>query len=253
VYIGGKNRAALRILPLIPQHICYTEPFLGGGQVFFRKARSDVEVINDLSKDVVIFFRICQNHYEELTRYLKFMVVSRAWFELLQRTDPETLTDIQRAARFLFLQKTSYAGRVVRQNFRYSSLQIPNFRPDKIPDILQQTHERLVGVQIECLPYERIFEKYDRSTTFHFLDPPYWQRTLYQFNFSRQDFEKLSERLRRLKGKFLMTLDDHPEVRRIFHSFQINPFQMTYSSQRKAGRRYQELFISNYRLPIGSN
>ena len=249
MYIGGKHRAAARIIPLIPEHTCYTEPFLGGGQVFFRKPRSEVEVINDLSRDVVTFFRICQNHYEELVRYLRFTIVSRAWYDLLQRTDPETLTDIQRAARFLILQKTSYAGRVVKQNFRYSSSQGPNFRPDKIPEVLEKTHERLVGVQVECLSYDKILDKYDRDMAFHFLDPPYWQRTLYQFNFSPDDFRALAQRLQKLKGKFLMTLDDHPEVRKIFGMFNMAPFQMSYSSQRKAGRRYHELFISNYSLP----
>ncbi len=252
VYIGGKNRAAARILPLIPKHTCYTEPFFGAGQLFFRKAKSDVEVINDLSRDVVTFFRICQNHYEELVRYMRFMVVSRGWYDLLQRTDPETLTDVQRAARLHFLLKTSYAGRVVKQNFRYSSSQTPNFRPDKIPEALEATHKRLVGVQIECLPYEKILEKYDRSTSFHFLDPPYWERKLYQFNFTAEDFRSLAARLQKIKGKFLMTLDDHPEIRKIFGNFEIRPFEMTYSSQRKPGRRYQELFISNYRLPSQS-
>jgi DNA adenine methylase len=252
VYIGGKNRAAARILPLIPKHTCYTEAFAGGAQVFFRKPRSEVEVINDLSRDVVTFFRVCQNHYQELVRYMRFMVVSRGWYDLLQGTDPDTLTDVQRAARFHYLQKTSYAGRVVKQNFRYSSSQIPNFRPDKIPEALEDTHARLLGVQIECLPYEKVLEKYDRSTTFHFLDPPYYGRTLYRFNFTPDDFRTLAARLQKIKGKFLLTLDDHPEIKKIFGMFEIRPFQMTYSSQRKPGRRYQELFISNYRLPSQS-
>src|SRR3954471_5733259 len=171
-YLGGKNRAAAHIIKLIPNHITYVEPFAGGAQVFFHKTPSKVEVLNDLSLDIVNFFRICQSHYEELIRYLKFTIVSRQWYDLLQRTSPDTLTDVQRATRFFFLQKNSFGGRVVGQNFRYSITQRPNYRPEKVPELIGKTHARLQNVQIECLPYERVLEKYDGKDTFFYLDPP---------------------------------------------------------------------------------
>lgn len=126
VYVGGKHRAASLILPPIPEHRTYTEVFAGGAQIFFRKQPSKLEVLNDLNHDVVNFFRVCQSHYEELVRYLQFTVVSRHWYDLLAKTPPDSLTDIQRAGRFLFLQKNSFAGRVIQQNFRYSIVQRPN-------------------------------------------------------------------------------------------------------------------------------
>src|SRR5882672_3725290 len=102
-YVGGKNRAAKKIIPLIPEHICYCEPFAGGAQVFYRKKPSKVELLNDLDGEVVNFLRICQSHYQELVRYLNYLVVSRTWFELFKKTPPETLTDVQRAAQLFFL------------------------------------------------------------------------------------------------------------------------------------------------------
>jgi len=96
-YIGGKNRLATKIIALFPKHTAYVEPFAGGAQVFFHKEPSKVEVLNDLDYEIVNFFRVCQQHYEELVRYLKFMVVSRAWFELLQHTDPKKRTLPRRA------------------------------------------------------------------------------------------------------------------------------------------------------------
>src|SRR3954463_7361447 len=109
-YIGGKNRLATEIISLIPKHKTYVEPFAGGAQVFFHKEPSEVEILNDLNNDIVNLFRICQAHHEELVRYLRFMIPARNWFDLLYKTDPATLTDIQRAARFLYLQKHTYAG-----------------------------------------------------------------------------------------------------------------------------------------------
>ena len=99
-YIGGKNRLARQIIEKFPEHTTYVEAFAGGAQVFFHKEPSKVEVLNDLDGEVVNFFRVCQRHHEELVRYLRFVVVSRKWFTLLQAENPETLTDIQRAARF---------------------------------------------------------------------------------------------------------------------------------------------------------
>jgi DNA adenine methylase len=248
-YLGGKNRVAKKIIALIPEHTCYIEPFCGGAQVFFHKEPSKVEVLNDLNEDVFNFLRVCQMHYEELLRYLNFSIVSRKWFELFEKTPPETLTDIHRAARFFYLQKNCYGGLIVRRNFAVSVQDGSNYNPSSLPALIRKTHERLRNVQLECLPYQNILKKYDRPFTFFYLDPPYWNRPYYKFNFEERDYVELAERLAKLEGKFLLSLNDEPEVRRIFAAFNIKPFEMTYSSQRRAGKRYQELLIANYIFP----
>jgi len=98
-YIGGKNRLASTIISKIPEHLTYVEPFAGGAQVLFHKTPSNIEVLNDLDFDIVNFFRVCQWHYEELLRYLRYCIVARKWHDLLLNTRAETLTDIQRAGR----------------------------------------------------------------------------------------------------------------------------------------------------------
>ena len=118
-YIGGKNRLAKLLISLFPEHTTYVEPFAGGAQVFFHKEPSAVEVLNDLDGDIVNFFRVCQWHYEELIRYLRFCVVSRKLYEQLASSDPRFLTDVQRAGRFFYLQKNCYGGLVVKQNYHY--------------------------------------------------------------------------------------------------------------------------------------
>jgi len=244
-YLGGKNRMARTIISLIPEHTTYVEPFCGGAQVFFHKEPSKVEILNDLNDDVFNFLRVCQLHHEELLRHLHFCIVSRRWFSLFEKIPPETLTDIQRAARFFFLQKNCYGGLIVRRNFTVSIEDGSNYNPASLPRLLERAHERLLNVQLECLPYEKILAKCDRPTTFFYLDPPYFNRPYYKFNFSEKDYIEMAKQLKKIKGRFLLSLNDVPEIRRIFAAFEIMPLQMTYSSQRKASKRYQELLISN--------
>ncbi len=245
-YVGGKNRLAKKIISLLPEHTTYVEPFAGGAQVFFHKQPSRVEVLNDLNEEIVNFFRVCQSHYEELIRCLRFTVASRRLHELLSNTPAQILTDIQRAARFFYLQKNSFGGLVVRRNFHYSVGARPNFRPERIPELLVKTHQRLQAVQIECLAFQDVIRKYDRPATFFYLDPPYWDRELYKFNLKEEDFVDLEKLLRHVKGKFMLSLNDVPEVRKLFAKFSISDVTLAYSTQKRVGKRYSEVIIRNF-------
>jgi DNA adenine methylase len=249
-YLGGKNRVAKTIISLIPEHTTYVEPFAGGAQVLFHKSPSKVEILNDLNEDVFNFLRICQLHHEELVRYLQHCIKSRRWFELLQQTNPATLTDVQRAARFFYLQKNCYGGLINRQSFSTSVEDAANYNPHRIPMLLNRAHERLLGVQLECLPYQQVLKKCDRPSTFFYLDPPYFGLKHYRFNFSEADFVRLAEELKRIKGRFLLSLNDTPEVRKIFSDFQCSDLSFAYSAQPRAGRKYRELLISNYPIRL---
>lgn len=251
-YIGGKNHVAKKIIALFPEHKTYVEPFCGGAQVFFHKEPSPVEVLNDLDNEIVNFFRVCQHHYEELIRYLRFCLASRTWFSLFRDSNPASLTDVQRAARFFYLQKNSFAGLRMRPSYHTLTTQPPSFDPVRLPQLIEKVHNRLAKVQIECGPYEEVIARFDRAHSLFFLDPPYWDRKLYRFNFSESDFAKMAEQLARIHGKFVLSLNDVPEVRKLFRAFHIIPIQLHYTAQKKAGRRYRELLITNFpvkRLP----
>jgi len=247
-YLGGKNRLATRIISLIPEHTAYIEPFCGGAQVFFHKAPSKVEVLNDIDQEVFNFLRVCQLHHGELVRYLQFSIASRKWFELFQKQDPATLSDIQRAARFFYLQKNCYGGLIRRQHFTVSVQDGSNYNPHRIPMVLHLAHERLLNVQLECLPYQEILRRYDRPNTFFYLDPPYFGLPYYKLNFKAEDYVELAGSLKGLTGKFLLSLNDTPEVRKIFSVFNTSELTLFYSSQRKPGKTYKELLISNYTM-----
>jgi len=245
-YVGGKNRLAKTIIEVLPKHTTYVEAFAGGAQVLFHKEPSAVEVLNDLDGEIVNFFRVCQLHHEELIRYFRFALVSRRSFDLQKATDPATLTDIQRAARYLYILKNSFASLVRHPNYHWHVVQPPGFNLEKLPLLLENAHKRLARVQIECLSYDQILQRFDRPATLFYLDPPYYARKLYRYNFTTADFEQLAERLRVLQGKFVLSLNDTPEVRALFHGFTIRDIELSYSAQKHAGRKYGEVLITNF-------
>ncbi len=249
-YIGSKRRLARCLLELFPLHTTYVEPFCGGAQVFFHKRPSPVEVLNDLDGELVNFLRVCQLHHQELVRWLRYAVTSRTLFDLYRRQDPSLLTDVQRAARFLYLQKTTWAGKVRGQTFEYRVSSPGRFLASNVSTLLERTATRLERVQLENGPYEQVLLRYDRPTTLFYCDPPYVEQPYYRFNFSEGDFQQLAKRLAALEGKFLLSLSDHPVSRAAFRGFHMRELPVRRSIQQR-GSHAHELLFSNFELPRG--
>ena len=194
-------------------------------------------------------FRILQRHYVQFMDTIKFGITTRTEFERLIAVDPDTLTDLERAARFLYLQRTAFGGKVSGRNFGVQIGQGARFDITKLAPMLEDIHTRLSGVVIECLDFEAFIRRYDRPGTLFYLDPPYhgsesdYGRTL----FSRDDFARLEGVLRGLSGRFLMSINDTPEIRAIFAEFTIEEVTTTYSVGLKAGEKggAAELIVSN--------
>lgn len=146
--------------------------------------------------------------------------------------NPETLTDIQRAARYLYLQKSAFGGHITRRTFGTSTTGRPRLNLLTLESTIEAAWQRLASVQIECLDYRNLIPRYDRPHSFFFLDPPYWNIPAYNHDFVSQDFIDLAKLLKEVKGKFLMTINDTREVREIFGSFQIEEVQLKYSTSR---------------------
>ena len=249
-YQGGKRNLAGRIiarLGTIP-HGCYVEPFVGMGGVFLRRPDpSPVEVINDVSRDVATLFRVLQRHYVPLMDLLRWQITSRAEFERLVGAAPDTLTDLERAARFLYLQRTAFGGKVSGRSFGVSLTAPARFDVTKLGATLEVVHERLSRVVIECLPWRDLLARYDREGTLFYLDPPYFgcEDDYGPGVFAREDFAAMADALGRLKGRFLLSLNDVPEVRRLFAAFPMEGVETSYSvGGGRAGRgRVGELLI----------
>lgn len=250
-YIGGKRRLArpiTRAIDRIPHHL-YAEVFVGMGGIFFRRARmAPAEVINDWSEDVATLFRILQRHYMAFLDMLRFQITTRAGFERLQRVDPSSQTDLERAARFLYLQRLSFGGKVAGRNFGVDPGGSAGFDVTKLAPLLEQIHERLAPVTIERLPWAEFLPRYDRPDALFYLDPPYYgcEGDYGRDLFDRHQFPVMAKVLRALEGKFLLSLNDHPSVRRIFAGFAMVRVELLYSVG--GGDKHShaaELIISN--------
>lgn len=232
---GGKRALAKRIGERIEaiEHSRYVEPFVGMGGVFFRRRlRPAQEVINDIDRDVVNLFRILQRHYQQFLDTIKWQLASRAEFERLVSVDPDTLTDLERAGRFLYLQKMAFGGKSVGRNFGIQYSGGARFDLTKLVPMLEDVHERLAGVVIERLPYADCIAKYDsRPGTLFYCDPPYWGCTDdYGKNvFSEADFERLRGLLEAIQGRFILSINDTPEIRTIFAGFEIEEVRLNYT------------------------
>lgn len=230
-YLGGKSRLAERIVKLIPEdHTCYCEPFCGAAWVFFRKQPSKVEVINDMDGELITFWRIIQNHLEEFLRYYRFAIVSRKLFELANMMDPRTLTDIQRAARYFYLQKSGFGGKTFKRTFGTGATSGPRLNLTTLEETLLEVHWRLARVTVENLDAIECIKIYDRPETLFYLDPPYWHTAGYAVPFDDKDYPRLRSTLNSVAGRFILSLNDTQEVRSIFKGFRIQKVITTYSS-----------------------
>lgn len=247
-YLGGKTRLAKTIVSKIPEHTCYAEVFGGGGDILFKKEPSQAEVINDINKDLVTLYRVVQHHLEEFLRYFKWALISRDEFQRQLKCDPETLTDIQRAARFFYLQKTGFGGKVTGRTFGYSPKGKPRLNLIRLEEDLSEIHLRLARVTIENLHYSDVLKRYDRDSTFFYLDPPYHKVEDYYGKgiFAEDDFLKLSDILSGLKGTFMLSINDTPFIRDVFKNFKQEEIRVTYTVCKDANKRVKELLISNY-------
>ena len=247
-YVGGKKLLAATIIERVEatEHTLYAEAFVGMGGVFLRRpAAPAIEVINDRSKDVATFFRVLQRHYQAFMDMLKWQLTSRAEFERLKATAPDTLTDLERAARFLYLQRTAFGGKVAGRSFGVDPGRPGNFNVTNMAPMLEALHERLAGVVIENLDWAEFIPRYDRPGTLFYLDPPYWgSEKDYGPGFERADFARLNDLLRRLRGCFILSLNDVSQVRELFAWARIDAIETTYTIGQNKGKKAGELVIS---------
>ncbi len=255
-YFGGKTRLAKQIIDRFPEHTCYVEVFAGGASVFFSKEPSPAEVLNELDKEVTTLYRAVKHHPEELYRQFKFSLAARSEFNREKMVNPETLTDIQRAARFLYLQKMAFGGHVTGQTYGTATTSRPRLNLLTLQSTLEHAWQRLINVNIECMDFRELIKRYDRPHTLFYLDPPYWEIPGYHYDFQEQDFVDLADLLASVKGKFLMSINDTPRIRELFGDFLIEEVELKYSITPSAAGRSKtriELLISNsLEKPLGN-
>lgn len=251
-YLGGKSKLAKQIVKMFPEHRSYVEPFCGAAWVFFEKEPSKGEILNDGNGELINFWRVVQHHKDELINHLQYAVASRSIFDILKQTNPALLTDVQRAARWYYLQRCCFGGKTKGQVFGVSPDRPPQIRADRMEKDIDQTHVRMRHAHIENLDGLECIRRYDRHDTLFYIDPPYYGcESDYVVAWPRERFAEMADVLRGVKGRFILSLNDRSEVREIFAAFYIRGVKTSYSVGSEAssrGTQRKEVFITNYRL-----
>ena len=246
-WAGGKRRLLKRLLPLVPPHTCYVEIFGGGGAMLFGKAPSKVEVFNDINGDLVNLMRQAKWHPAELQREISMVPNSRELFRLYLASPG--LTEIQRAARFILINRWSFGG----QMDSYGTAKTSgggggNVRLSRVAENIEAVAARLDGVNVENQDWRDVLKRYDAPGTFFFADPPYIRASDTNYAaWSPAEMTEFRQALDQIAGQWLVTVDDSPDCRRIFAGLPMIEVARANGIEMRAGRRknpvYRELII----------
>lgn len=249
-WIGGKRRLAKDILPRFPEHTCYVEPFCGAAALLFLKEPSKSEVINDVHSDLVCLYRVVQHHLDEFMRQFRWALASRQIYTWLKDAHTDTLTDIQRAARFFFLMKMGFGGKVDSQTFGTGTTGKARLNLLRLEEDLSAVHLRLHQVFIEHLDWQECMARYDRKHTLFYCDPPYFGTEGYGVDFGLPQYSLMADGLRSMSGKALVSVNDIPEMRKVFAGLPMVQLKTTYTVGASGVGRSQrsELLIANFPL-----
>lgn len=226
---GGKRRLLKYLLSDIPDHTTYCEVFAGGGALLLAKDPSKAEVLNDIDGELVRLYRCVQHHLDELVRQFRWALASREMFRWAQLQHVDTLTDIQRAARVYYLQKLAYGAKTVGRTFGIGAGMPPRLNLLRMEEDLSQAHLRLARVTIEQLAWSECIRRFDRADTLFFLDPPYWRVQGYGMPFGRGEYDALAATMRTMKGRAMLTINDHPDMRQAFAGFRLQRVKIDYT------------------------
>ena len=266
-YPGGKFYARRLILHEIPEHHFYCEPFAGGASVFFSKNKAKKSLLNDLDDDVINTLTQIRDAVEDLIALLDGIPASKD-LHTYYKNEYQPKSDLERAFRWYYLNRTSYSGIMRVENCYWGYGRKYSMRPENWPPHLRTVSDRLQGVELTSLDFEKVIDELPDGA-FAFVDPPYYdadQQKFYNCTFDEVDHHRLSACLHRNchRIRFLLTYDDHDQVRHLYSwADEINGRTWNYTINRtddqkngvklKDGFRGsrdkgQELFIRNYHV-----
>ncbi len=260
-WIGGKSKLAPDIVKIMPHHKCYVEVFGGGLWTLFNKTPSSQEVINDINSELINFWKVIQNNYILFKSEFKYMIPSRELFLEYKAQDIEHLSELQRAVRFFYINRTCFGGDMDNPRFGTSNSRRNRLCAvtDDIDKTLQPIYLRLKNVTIENIDWLDCIKKYDSKSTskekqevLFYLDPPYIEQYGYEHGFSNEDHEKLSKTLKNIDGKFILSINNHPLVHKLYEGFYFidKELKCTLSSNSDSVSNRKELIVTNFEVKI---
>lgn len=248
-WVGGKKALRDEILARFPRNYKrYIEVFGGAGWVLFHKPPgNDFEVFNDFNGNLVNLYRCVREQPEALRNELRYMLNSRLDFEYMKGMlhSQAVLPDVRRAAYYYALILYSYAAGTSTFGSQ------PHAMWNNFP-LIESAAGRLQKVVIENKDCVKLIRQYDRPESFFYCDPPYYNADQYYEAVSSDGFDHagLADALLGIKGKFLLSYNDCPEIRALYDRPGIvveGISRLSNIAQRyENGKQYPELLISNY-------
>jgi len=246
-----------QLLPLIPEHTCYTEVFGGAAAVLLNKPPSPIEVYNDYDSELVNLFEVIRDDVDAFLKHADFLLYSRELYtrwqaDLEEGKVPEDR--VERAVRFWYVIRSAF-GAHPHKGWAFQRAQ-PRNSPQVVQNALtniRAIHERLKPVEIDHLDFRRCIRNRDAMSTLLFLDPPYLETEGYRVGtFTLQDHIDLARLLSDAKSKWLLTIGDHSEVRKLYRGFDRTVLTSAIACQKVIGgkrRSLRNLVIRNYKPP----
>lgn len=248
-WLGGKSQLSRTIIDLMPEHKTYVEVFGGAGWVLFKKTPSAVELINDINDDLINLYRIIKYHFDAFLTEFELLLFSRTTFNEIKQFPGQT--DIQRAVQFYYMLRAAF-GCQLNGSFTYSKDRASRMRlGERLKEHLISIHQRLQNVIIENASYDYVINRMDSIDTLFYLDPPYWdcENAYGKGIWNKQDFYKLKEKLDSIQGKFILSLNDVPEIRELFKDYKMTHRKIRWTVNSKAAHAEHngnELIIYNF-------
>jgi DNA adenine methylase len=254
--------SAEQIVKLMCDHDCYCEVFCGGNWVFFRKSPSKIEVVNDINGELINMYRCFQRKHKEFLERVHYELYSRElYYEYLNDFYSglhKELSDVEKAFRFYCLLKEAFAAKF-GGGWGYSSARNMASAFFNEFEGFDAVNARLKNVQIDNRDFEEVIMGYDGERTLFYVDPPYVKSDNDQYyfksidaSFTMWDHQRLYMALKKIRGKFILTIDDCEWVRERYcavdSGFVVIENEVFYSSGDKNNRRHvTELIITNYK------
>lgn len=260
-YAGGKFYARKLIIECLPPHSCYVEPLAGGASLFFAKSKVSKNWLNDIDEELVNCFIIIRDRPRELIEKVKDEKATKERHSYY-KNEFQPLTDLDRAVRWFYVNRTSYSGIMKMQNCFWGYGDKYSMRPENWPSNIVRASAKLQDVKLTSVDFEEAIEETEDGA-FLFVDPPYFNRDqdkFYRHSFTPQDHFRLCEVLKRnsKRLKFLLTYDNSLEVKALYDwvdtilekewNYTINRTDDQKNGTDRKGTRYKgkEFFILNY-------
>ena len=247
---GGKKDEIQKILEYIPScYDTYIEPFVGGGALFFH-LEPKKSVIADVHVELIDFYvALKEGHADDIYKFMQQNKNDEETYYKVRSLDPKD--KVENAKRFYYLRKTCFRG-MMRYN-KKGEFNIPygRYKSCNFDDLLEERYLKVLkNSEIFCTDFEKIFEKYNNSSNFMFLDPPYDSEfTDYGYcKFGVEEHERLAECFKKTKIKCLMVIGKTPLIQKLYKDYIVPEYQKNYRFRLHSGRVGNE--IDNMHLVI---